>query len=88
MDKLPNSFFSFELIKTYTSAWQAHLERISDFVLCGEGVWWTKDENGGTFHDSPGEPEHRPEGPALHHFRSWTLESESESKDTRDLMAV
>ena len=76
MDKLPNSFFPFELIKTYASAWQAHLERISDFMLCGEGVLWTQDENGITFHDSPGEPEHKPEGPALHHFRSWTLESE------------
>ena len=45
-------------------------------MLCGEGVWWTQDENGVTFHDSPGEPEHRPERPVLHHFRSWTLESE------------
>ena len=78
MDKLPNSFFPFKITEAYSSAWQAHLEQISDFLLCGEGVWWSQDENGITFKDSYNEAEHLPEGPALHHFRSWTLEKEAE----------
>ena len=78
MDKLPNSFFPFKIIEAYSSAWQAHLERIFDFLLCGERVWWSQDENGITFKDSCNEAEHRSEGPVLHHFRSWILEKEAE----------
>jgi len=33
------------LIKKDSSKWQAHLERISDFLLPGEGVWWSQDDD-------------------------------------------
>ena len=37
--------------------YQAHLERISDFLLVGEGVWWHREEDTGdfVFHDGDGE---------------------------------
>jgi len=25
-----------------SSSWQAHLEQISHYLLCGEGIWWKK----------------------------------------------
>ena len=45
--------------------YQAHLERISDYIAVGPGIWWHKDEATGNivFHDGPDEPETRPEGP-------------------------
>ncbi|CAH3158951.1 unnamed protein product, partial [Pocillopora meandrina] len=33
-----------ELIKKHSRSWQAHLERISDFLLPGEGVWGCQDD--------------------------------------------
>ena len=29
----------------YPYEWQAHLERISDYLILGEGVWWFKDNS-------------------------------------------
>ena len=78
MDKLPNSFFPFEIIKIFRKEWQLHLRRISDFLLCGEGIWWSKNEGGITLYDSKDEAESRQEGPPLHHYRSWTLDEEEE----------
>ena len=66
------------IIKKYSSSWQAHLERISDFLLPGEGVWWTQDENFVEFLDACGEAEFRGEGPTLHHFRSSNLKNEEQ----------
>ena len=33
------------------SDWQSHLERISDFLVFGENVWWEKTEFGVDFFD-------------------------------------
>ena len=66
------------LIKKYSSSWQAHLERISDFLLPGEGVWWSQDDEFVEFFDACGEAEFREEGPPLHHFRSSTLKNEDQ----------
>ena len=81
MDKFPNSFFPYDVITPYSREWQAHLERIPDFLLYGEDVWWKQDTKDITFLDSHEEPNHRMEGPALHHFRSWTFEKEVEYID-------
>lgn len=58
--------------------YQAHLETISDFLLCGKGVWWHVNEDGKeiVFHDGKGWPEFQEQGPPLHHFRSSSFESE------------
>ena len=62
----------------YSRWWQAHLERISDFLLPGEGVWWVYHETSGQveFFDSEAEQETRNEGPSLHHFRSTSFKQE------------
>ena len=58
--------------------YQAHLETISDFLLCGKGVWWHTNEDGKeiVFHDGKEWPEFHEQGPPLHHFRSSSFESE------------
>ena len=56
--------------------YQAHLERISDFLLPGEGVWWSRDLRGVVFHDGEGETDYRSEGPTLHHYRHSTIKQE------------
>ena len=35
-----NTFFSHECISTHSLQFQSHLERISDYLLLGPGVWW------------------------------------------------
>ena len=54
---------------------QAHCERIGDYLLCGEGVWWHFEENDIIFHDSEDDPDIRVEGPELLHFSNNNLQS-------------
>ena len=65
-----NTFFSFEEIETNTLLFQSHLERISDYLLCGPGVWWKQTTLGIEFLDSPEEPDDHSEGPKIHNLRS------------------
>ena len=55
------------------SSWQENLKRISPFLRRGEGVWWKSTEEGYEFHDGREEPDFRPEGPELLHFRDVHL---------------
>ena len=57
--------------------WQSHLERICDFLLAGEGIWWRTCENGDIeFFYAKGNHEAVPQGPTLHHFRSSNFKKE------------
>ena len=81
LPKADNSVIPHGIILKYTSAYQAHLERISDFLLCGEGVWWRHIVSGVEFFDVsvPSEAQRGATTlPPLHHFRSYSLKSESE----------
>lgn len=87
--KLPNTNIpSFVLEdKKYSQWWQAHLERISDFLLPGKGVWWQHDSesNNIEFFDSEPGQSFEEEGPTLHHFRSNSLkEKESFLTECRE----
>lgn len=64
--------------------WEAHLSTISDFIKPGEGVWWewTADQSFVVFKDAKGEPESRPEGPRMTHFRSSSLKDLQENLKT------
>ena len=62
--------------RVYSKWYQAHLERISDFLLPGEGVWWKIDGDSVEFFDSITEPNVRDQGPELHHFRSSNFKKE------------
>ena len=67
----------FEFAIKYADSWQAHLEKISHFVVCGN-VWWIVDERGYVFKDGFSDPPCHPEGPHLLHFRN------SSTKDVHD----
>ncbi|XP_048587968.1 uncharacterized protein LOC125572131 isoform X1 [Nematostella vectensis] len=73
---LSNSIIPNRYILRHPNDCQAHLERISDFLLCGEGVWWRQVASGVEFFDGPQELGSRTAGPPLHHFRSQTIKSE------------
>ena len=80
LPKAENSIIPHRVIIKYPSAYQAHMERVSDFLLCGEGIWWRHIAKGVEFFDVTSQSETHPEAdtlPPLHHFRSHTLKSES-----------
>ena len=68
-----NTFISKTFIKKNPGIWQCHLERISDYLYCGEGVWWKDDPYGIEFFDGNQNPDFQPLGLTLKHFRSSSL---------------
>jgi hypothetical protein len=46
LPSFPNTIILKDMLVNHPSSWQAHLERISDFVLVGKGAWWSECENG------------------------------------------
>ena len=73
-----NTVIPHRVILKYPQAYQAHLERISDFLHCGEGIWWRHILTGVEFLDAPVERQRNDKGPPLHHFRSHTLQFEEQ----------
>ncbi|XP_044166005.1 uncharacterized protein LOC122949994 [Acropora millepora] len=73
-----NTVIPHRVILKYPQAYQAHLERISDFLYCGEGVWWRHILTGVEFPDAPDKRQRNDKGPPLHHFCSHTLQSEEQ----------
>ena len=51
LDKAPNTFFPNQWINDHHHQFQAHLERISDYLLQGPGKWWLKMQDGVEFLD-------------------------------------
>ena len=58
------------VVKKHARSWQAHLQRIADFLLPGKGIWWCQKEGGIEFFDLPCSLKDRSEGPTLHYYRS------------------
>lgn len=56
--------------------WQAHLERIGDFIQHGPGVWWRDLGDRIEFLDGHGEENTKAVGPPLHHYRSYSVKEE------------
>lgn len=67
-----NTFIPYELLKKYCLDWQAHLQRIADFLI-EEEAWWKKTEFGVEFFDTE-HPETFPLKPRVSHFRSTSIE--------------
>ena len=66
----------FHLDKISGRLLQSHLERISDYMLCGENVWWhVENERELVFHDGDDQPGSNTKGPVLKDFSSDTLAS-------------
>ena len=76
IEEIPNTFIPYAFIKSNPGKWKAHLERISDFLLPRENIWWEQRMDGVVFHDSKSGPTARSEGPLLHHFWSSNLLAE------------
>ena len=70
-----NSNFSYNFIHENSVDWQSHLERISDFLIFGENVWWEKNEFGFEFFDFDKIPQNSDLHPKVHHFRSSSIPS-------------
>ena len=71
-----NTRIPLHLVKQHNSDWQAYLQRISDFLLEGEGVWWCTDGEDILFNDITNSPRITDHGLQLHHFRSSSLKEE------------
>ena len=74
----PNTVVPNRYIIKHPKEYQAHLQSISDFIACGENVWWHQILAGVEFFDGPEEANTRPQGPKLHHFRSSNLKLEEQ----------
>ena len=68
-----DSFFSYADIEKYSADWQAHLERISDFLIFGKDEYWEMTEFGIRFFDF--EEKEIAFKPKVHHFRSTDIQS-------------
>ena len=44
---IPNTKFSAKLVAESSTAYQSHLERISDYLSKGPDVWWKPTQDGG-----------------------------------------
>ena len=51
------------------------MERISDYLLCGEGVWWHRESDVIVFYDGDESPKFNGKGPSLKNFESESLQS-------------
>ena len=65
--------FSDKFQGKFATHYQGHLERISDFLRTGPGIWWKKTDRGVEFLDGSNENDTRQKGPTLMHFRSTSM---------------
>ena len=63
-----------EFLKHRSHSWEAHLLRISDYLVPGKGVWWKETASSYVFIDGDRDPLAHPEGPELQHFNTTTIE--------------
>ena len=68
-----NTTVETDFVITRISSWQAHLQRLSRYLVCGEGIWWHRVDKGYEFHDGNHSPDFHVQGPDLLHFRHTTL---------------
>ncbi len=83
--KSATSYFGTTLSKTFIKerpqSWQAHLSRISSFIV-HEQIWWKEEPENFIFLDGDNDPDYRDEGPVLRHFRSCVIQDiEKQSAD-------
>ena len=69
---MKNTIIPQSVLQKFSEHYQAHLERISDYLLPGPGIWWKPTEGGIMFLDGSNEDEHHLTGPTVQHFRSMS----------------
>ena len=65
-----NTTFSNNWITTHSSHYQAHLERISDYLIHGKGVWWDEQETEIVFYDTSPISTAEPQTTHLHNTKT------------------
>ena len=63
-----NTVIPYSWLEQNPSLHQAHLERSSDFLLPGPGVWWEHSADGIKFLDGHDSPSQQLQGPDIHHL--------------------
>ena len=71
---IPNTIITEEIMTEVPNHYQAHLERIGDFLSKGSGVWWKQHDLGIEFFDSVAHPDFHSLGPQIMHFRSKSMQ--------------
>lgn len=67
-----NTVIPREWLAKAPTQYQVHLERIGDYIMEGEGIWWQKVDAGIEFFDITSNT-HSPKGPQIMHFRDTSL---------------
>jgi len=62
-----NTVITHDFIKSRTSSWQGHLQRVSHYLKQGEGQWWKGTDSGYEFHDGDNSST-APRMPTITHF--------------------
>ena len=68
----PETTINSSFLRMRERSWQAHLVRISPFLVLGEGVWWESSVNGIHFFDGDKDDPYRC-APMLLHFRQHSV---------------
>ena len=72
LPQIGRTVMSKQFIRARKHSWQAHLERISPFLV-HKGEWWTETADAYEFMDGESDPECHLGGPELLHFSTTTL---------------
>ena len=67
VEQRKNTIFLQTYIQHNKNEFQAHLERINDYLMCGNGVWWTHVPQGIEFMDGD-KDNTKKEGLQMSHF--------------------
>ena len=62
---MENTIFSNSILENSSEHYQAHLERVSDYLVPGPGVWWKRVPNGIMFLDGSSEDDFKDLGPGI-----------------------
>lgn len=69
-------------------SWQAHLERISHYLIYGEGVLWEYRNGSFVFYDGDSDEDFQDAGPGLHHFQNSSIKNIIESSKQKWLTVI
>ena len=87
LPQFPGTTIKFSFLRSRESSWQAHLVRISPFLLQGKGAWWELKSNGFLFYDGDNDNNYRYQ-PKLLHFREHNVKDIEERQLEKDKVLI
>ena len=81
MPQLASTCVKSTFIQEREKSWQIHLQRISPFLVLGEGEWWSQTSNGFKFHDGDTDPSNPNDAFSLFHHRYHSVNDVEERRD-------